>query len=192
MRIIKRVQVRFGIALFSALLGGMHSGSVQADRDHSARKQDRDIPEDTATRDVQQQSAQRGWFDFMLGESAKDSLYLGMWSFHVLSSNKGYRTNNDLVGFTYRGYYLGTFMNSHNDRSWSAGVQRDVYRNRLREISVDAGFRTGILYGYESYQIGSTRLFPLLQMYADASYKKLGVQFTWAAEALTAGFFYRF
>ena len=192
MRNKKRPQALFYMALLCTVMGSASLGLVKADQDHSSRNQDREASQDAAAVDNQKKPAQRGWSDFMPGESAKNSLYLGMWSFHVLSGNKDYRTNNDLVGFTYRGYYLGTFMNSHNDRSWSAGVQRDLYRNRLREFGVDAGYRTGILYGYESYQIGSTRLFPLLQMYADISYKKLGVQLTWAAEALTAGFFYRF
>ena len=192
MRNNKRQQVRFCMALLWAMIGIVGLSPSTADQDDSATNQNLEVSQDAAEIDDQNKPEKRGWFDFMPGESAKNSLYLGMWSYHVLSGNKDYRTNNDLVGFTFRGYFLGTFMNSHDDRSWAGGVQRDLYRNRLREFGIDAGYRTGIIYGYESYQIGNTRLFPLLQMYADISYKRLGVQFTWAAEALTAGFLYRF
>ena len=107
---------------------------------------------------VADKSRDKPWFDILPGEPAENRLYVGMWSKHVLSGNEDYRTNNNLLGSTYKGYYLGTFMNSHNDRSWSLGWQRDFYKNRIRKVKFHSGYRFGLLYGYESYEIGDTRL----------------------------------
>lgn len=134
------------------------------------------------------------WLSFMPGEMGKDAIFLGMWSEHFIAGNEGHNTNNDLLGISYAGFYAGSFRNSDYDRSWAVGVQRDFYRKRWAggDLRFDAGYRFGILHGYESYQIGNSKLFPMLQVYGDVSYKRVGVQFSWAAEVVTAGFFFRF
>jgi hypothetical protein len=134
---------------------------------------------------------ERSWSEVVWGQRAADKLYLGLWSHHFLDGDDGHRTDNDLIGVAYRGWFLGTFVNSDDDRSYSAGVQRDVYRRSAGNIRFDAGYRLGLLYGYDSYQIGNSKLFPALQLYGDLSFYRLGVQFSWAAEVVTAGFFLR-
>jgi hypothetical protein len=125
------------------------------------------------------------------GQGSADKLYLGMWSHHFLGGNDGFRTNNDLIGIAYRGWFLGTFVNSDDDRSYGAGVQRDLVRRNWGQTRVDAGYRLGLVHGYDTYQIGNSKLFPLLQLYADVTDDRVGVQFSWAAEAVTAGFVFR-
>ncbi len=176
MTIIEHAICRVCLTMFILVTQVLIPDSVFADQESSVGDKKRDKP----------------WFDILPGEPAENRLYVGMWSQHVLSSNDDYRTNNNLLGSTYKGYYLGTFINSHNDRSWSVGWQRDFYKNHIRKVKLHSGYRFGLLYGYESYEIGDTRLFPLIQMYTDLSYEKLGVQFSWAAEVITGGLFYRF
>lgn len=133
----------------------------------------------------------RGWLEVMLGDPGQDNLYVGMWSHHFLEGNEEYQTQNDLLGISYGGYYFGTFITSFDDRAWSGGVQRDVYRNRWHRLNLDTGYRAGLLYGYEERTLGNTELGPLFQVYADVSYRQFGLQFSWALEVVTAGFFVR-
>ena len=112
-----------------------------------------------------------------------------MWSEHFLDGNDDKRTRHDLVGISYHGYFLGTFLNSHDDRSWGLGMQRAMYKNRDYSLDFELGYRAGLMYGYDdSYEIGDTKLFPLLQVLADVGYGPVGVQFSWAGEVVTAGF----
>lgn len=147
---------------------------------------------DPAHTEQQEQEEDGNFFSFLLGQPAQSSVYLGMWSVHFYDDDEDYTTTHNLFGFAYKGYYAGTFLNSHDDRAYSAGFQRDVYATSWEFISVDAGYRFGILYGYDDFQISDSKLFPLLQLYVDLSYKKVGVQFSWAGSVLTAGFFIRF
>ncbi|MGF1612849.1 MAG: hypothetical protein ACFCVA_02780 [Gammaproteobacteria bacterium] len=137
-----------------------------------------------------QRSGGRSWLDLVLGEPGQDNLYLGMWSHH-LKGNEGYQTQNDLIGVSYDGYFFGTFINSYDDRAWSAGAQRDVYENRWRRLKLEGGYRAGLLYGYDNVTVGDTKLGPLLQLYADVSYRQVGLQFSWALEVVTAGLLVR-
>jgi len=130
------------------------------------------------------------WWTAIVGESWGNKLYLGMWSEHFLDGNDDKRTRHDLVGINYHGYFLGTFLNSYDDRSWGLGLQRAMYKNRYHSLDFELGYRAGLMYGYEgTYEIGDTKLFPLFQLLADVGYGPVGVQFSWAAEAVTAGFF---
>jgi hypothetical protein len=146
--------------------------------------------EAASTRDEQKDRG-HGWRDVILGEPSQNKLYVGMWSDHFLKGNEEYETENNLIGISYGGYFFGTFINSYDDRTWSGGVQRDFYRNRWRRLKLDSGYRAGLLYGYDTITIPDTKLGPLFQVYADVSYRQFGLQFSWALEVVTAGFFVR-
>lgn len=130
--------------------------------------------------------------DFVFGLPADDSIFLGMWSYHFVNDDDDYQSNHYLVGITYEGFFGGTFENSKGERSWSFGVHRDVYCTAQGIVSIKTGYRFGLLYGYDNMDLFDTGLFPMLQLYADLQYKKVGVQFAWAGSALTAGIFFRF
>ncbi len=137
-------------------------------------------------------AAEKTAMELFWGEPAMDTLYLGMWSYHFVDDDDEYQTTHNLIGLAFKGFYLGTFENSRDDRAWSGGVQRDVYRSMWGPLSVEAGYRAGFLYGYEKMQIGDSGFFPLIQLYTDIRYKNVGMQFSWGGSALTAGFLIRF
>lgn len=145
-------------------------------------------PEETTSPAATEKTA----MELFWGEPAMDTLYLGMWSYHFVDDDDEYQTNHNLIGLAFKGFYFGTFENSRDDRAWSGGVQRDVYRTTWGPISMEMGYRAGILYGYEKMQIGNSELFPLIQLYSDIRYKNVGMQFAWAGSAFTAGFLIRF
>ena len=135
---------------------------------------------------------EQGIFHFLLGHPANDSIYLGMWSYHVINDDESYQNTHNLIGVTYKGVFAGTFENSHDNRTWAVGFQRDVYQTVLGELSMDVGYRLGLMHGYDKMEIGDTGIFPLLQLYSDIRYKKVGVQLSWAGSVVTAGLFLRF
>ncbi|MBM9536999.1 hypothetical protein JWG43_07955, partial [Desulfobulbus alkaliphilus] len=125
------------------------------------------------------------------GQPASDSLYLGLWSWHFINNDDNYRSRHDLIGLSLQGIFLGTFLNSHNNRTWAAGWQRDIYSQCYDKLSLQTGYRIGLMHGYEELSLGNSRLFPLLQVYNDISYRNIGVQFSWAGSVILAGFFLR-
>lgn len=137
----------------------------------------------------------RGWrqefWDFVKGEEAPSALYAGMWSRHFINHDDDYRSNHELLGLCYRGMFLGTFRNSHDNRGWGAGVQRDVYRGSMRDATWRFGYRAGIVYGYDELSVFDTKFFPFVQTYADLSYKQGGVELSWAGNTVLVGFFWR-
>jgi hypothetical protein len=143
--------------------------------------------------DTNSAAAKSSW---LWGEPARNGLYLGMWSYHLNEeSRKDNREEHHLAGLSYNGYYAGTFLNSHNDRVWAAGIQRTVARQQYGELSLEAGYRLGLMHGYDerlSSLAGRIPLFPLLQLTLDAYIRNVGVQLSWAGSVLAAGFTYRF
>ncbi len=162
----------------------LHSEESAVHLTDSSTRQD-DLPAPPA-------AAEKTAMELFWGEPAMDTLYLGMWSYHFVDDDDEYQTTHNLIGLAFKGYYFGTFENSRDDRAWSGGVQRDVYRSMWGPLSVEAGYRAGILYGYEKMQIGDSGFFPLIQLYTDIRYKNVGMQFSWGGSALTAGFLIRF
>ena len=132
------------------------------------------------------------WVHRLWGRPFRDRLYLGMWTLHF-QDGKDQEDENQLIGASWKGYFGGTFINTHGDRVFSAGVQRTVFQQNYGELEVEAGYRAGMMYGYKRYlTLYDTRLFPLLQAVLDIEYKQFGVELSWAGVVVTAGLYYRF
>ena len=137
-------------------------------------------------------SEESGWLGKLWGEKFGNRIYAGMWSVHFSPGDEQENTNN-LLGGVYNGYYVGTFINTHRDRVYSAGWQRALYRDEWGIFNVEAGYRAGMMYGYTKYlKLGGSKWFPLFQTLLDIGYKDFGVEFSWAGVVATAGFYYRF
>lgn len=139
---------------------------------------------------------ERGWVDQFWGRPFRDRLYFGMWTLH-LESRDDQESNNQLIGGTYKGYYGGTFINTHRDRVWSGGCQRTLFQKSYGGVEVEAGYRVGIMYGYKRYlKLGNSKFFPLFQTLLDIGFPNIshnaGIELSWAGVVFSAGFFYRF
>ena len=119
---------------------------------------------------------EQGWTSQLWGRPFRGKLYLGMWSLHF-KSDDDQETNNQLLGLAYKGYYGGTFINTHGDRVWSGGWQRSLFQKRYGEVEVEVGYRAGIMYGYKKFlKLGNNRFFPLLQTILNIECKNFGVE----------------
>ncbi|WP_263081241.1 hypothetical protein [Endozoicomonas sp. Mp262] len=140
-----------------------------------------------------------GWLQKFWGTPASNRLYLGMWTYHFQKEKKkegkgkGQDWNNQLLAFSYNGYYGGTFINTHSDRVVTLGVQRSWVQTSYGEAQVELGYRLGMMYGYTKYlTLFNTRFFPLFQVITDIDYKGLGIELSWAGVVATVGFSIRF
>jgi hypothetical protein len=150
--------------------------------------------EEKQTADIngaEEEKEDKGLFELVAGQPAQNSLYLGMWSYHFVNDDESYQNTHNLIGLTYKGFFAGTFENSRDERAWAAGFQRDLYQNELSMLNVAMGYRIGLMHGYDKMQIFDSGFYPLLQLYSEFSYKKAGVQLSWAGSVVTAGFFLR-
>ena len=102
-------------------------------------------------------------------------------------------TNNEMVAVNVRGYFAGTFLNSWHERSYAAGVERSIRRGQLGGSGgYSLGYRLGAINGYDSRLIkgaGATPVVPFLQILANGSYKRVGVQASYCWLVFTGGFF---
>lgn len=125
------------------------------------------------------------------GQPASDSLYLGMWSWHFINDDDRYRSRHHLIGLSLQGVFLGTFLNSHSNRTWAGGWQRVVCTQRYDNLSLQTGYRIGLMHGYDELSLGGSKVFPLLQVYSDIRYRDIGVQLSWAGSVFLAAFLIR-
>ena len=126
--------------------------------------------------------------DALWGRPFSDHLYLGMWTLHFQPGDDQ-ETMNNLVGLTYKGYFVGTFRNTHSDQVVAAGWHRALYKDKWGVFDVEAGYRLGLMYGYTKFL---PRLAPLPQAVIDIDYNGFGVELAWAGVVFSGGFYYRF
>ena len=104
-----------------------------------------DMPED--------ESFLQSTWEWIKGSRPKNALLLGMWSLHLdgtgVIGNGNSNEQNHLLGFQAYGFSAGTFINSHSDRSYFAGLSRVVYtKDFSKNARMDIGYQVGLLYGY--------------------------------------------
>lgn len=90
-------------------------------------------------------------------------LYLGMWTIHFGSLDRGL-DNNWLVGVLWGQIYGATFVNSYGDRGYSVGLQKKLSRGDVGPVPLHLGYRLGVVSGYDERFIGLASTLPVLPM----------------------------
>lgn len=79
-------------------------------------------------------------------------LAVGMWSIHATSKDRNEK--NDLFGFSYKGFFAGTLVNSYYERAYTVGIQRYwVMEPLTQSINYEVGYRLGLVTGYQGHNI---------------------------------------
>jgi hypothetical protein len=110
------------------------------------------------------------------------SIYLGMWTSHFRHLREGL-ANNWLVGFGWKGYYAGTFINSYGKRAFTAGVERIVTRGSGGSVIPMLGYRLGLISGYDSRFLaiaGKTPVLPMAQITGALEMGPTGIGLDWS------------
>jgi hypothetical protein len=141
----------------------------------------------TGMEDTSESKEEESGMDFwqkIWGTKARDAVLLGMWSIHLDGTGEyfGDGRNNDqgeLLGIQIYGITAGTFINSKDDRAWFLGPAREVYSHNFSDdIRFDAGYKFGLLYGYDEddlITVGGVSAFAMATF--GISWKRIGFDF---------------
>ncbi len=89
--------------------------------------------------------------DTLARPSPPTRVYADTWTSDLLRSTDGLNANG-LLPVSYRGYFVGTLLNSYGERALSAGVHRDLSRSGALRTSF--GYRVGLITGYDDRLFG--------------------------------------
>lgn len=70
-------------------------------------------------------------------------IHLGQWSWHF-NRTVAWNETNDLIALEYKNVFVGSFVNSYGDRSYTA-----AYRLPHQMGPLDLGLKVGAVYGYK-------------------------------------------
>jgi hypothetical protein len=124
-----------------------------------------------------------GWWDLAVGKPARDALLLGMWTLHLDGTGEyfGDGRNNDqahLIGLQVAGFTAGTYINSHDDRTFYGGLAREVYSTELGGgLRLDLGYKFGLLYGYGDDLFNLFGITPFAVGTCGLTWNRIGVDF---------------
>jgi hypothetical protein len=127
------------------------------------------------------ESPEKGIWETLKGTRAREALLLGMWSLHLDGTGEyfGDGRNNDqghLLGIQYYGITAGTFINSHDDRAYFAGLAREVLSYPYpHDFRFDLGYKFGLLYGYDDDLPNLYDFSVFAAATAGFSWKRLGI-----------------
>lgn len=136
----------------------------------------------------------------LIGEPAPEfRLALGLWSVHT-KDNDTRNGQNNLLGFSYKGFFLGTFVNSYYRRAYTTGMQRYWLTRPLTEtIHYELGYRFGLVSGYKGYNVTGiqalkhSNVVPFIQFVLGFNYKNFGWEIsTPNLSVISTGFYIRF
>lgn len=106
--------------------------------------------------------------EYLKGESTEDQLFLGMATFHFDSESRSKRNwNQNLIGFQYNDFIVWTFENSFYNRTWAAGMSRNLLTTDLSDHwDMTLGYRIGLAYGYEDGEAPFSSASPIIPIVA--------------------------
>jgi hypothetical protein len=121
-------------------------------------------------------------------------LYVGMWTLHL--KDPAYKLDNNwLVGITWRGYFVGTFLNSYGKRAYTAGIQRPIVQDGSGAMQSMLGFRVGAISGYDGRFMKIARetpVLPIVSAFGMVEYQRIGIEVSYTFVIVSAAVTYRF
>ena len=136
-------------------------------------------------------------FDYLKGTPTEDQLFVGMFTYHF--NAKSLRTRNwsqNLVGFQYHDIFVCTFENSFYNRTWAAGLARNLSTKSLsNQWDIHTGYRLGAAYGYKEGEAPFSSISPIIpvaEVYLQSLYQHhYGIELM-LTSSLSLSFFYQF
>ena len=132
-----------------------------------------------------------GWWMGMLGEPEATRLFGGLWTLHLYRAHDGLSAHH-LVGGTWWGFFGSTFINSHEGRTFAAGLARTVVDAQRRDAGLSLGYRAGALQGYDGRLHPLAERWPVIpaaELTLGLRYRSVGVQLNWALYVASVGGF---
>ena len=90
-------------------------------------------------------------------KAEKLSILFGGWSNHNMILKEGqknnYNQNHKMVGIKYKNIIVSAFTNSHYDKSTVIAYDWHLYSKEYKRLTLDINVATGLVSGYDSYNI---------------------------------------
>ena len=123
----------------------------------------------------------RGFWPAIVGSPEPTRLYVGKAALHLERMDEGLSWH-PMVGISWRGFFLKTFINTHEGRTWAGGIGRGILGAEGPDYAVRLGYRLGVVRGYDARLMRQAEEWPVLpagQVVLDARVRGVGVQFAW-------------
>ncbi len=111
------------------------------------------------------------------GKPTRNAVILGMFSKHTSKTRRN--EDNHMVGIQYKGYTAGSFINSYHDRTYFAGVSREVWQKKINDnFYINFHYRAGLLHGYGDHYPDFIGLTPVILPIIGFDYKGKAIDIT--------------
>ena len=137
------------------------------------------------------------FLEYLKGKPTENQFFLGMFTYHFTPKSREIRNwKQNLIGFQYHDLFIGTFENSFYNRTWTAGIARNLYTKPLsNHWDLATGYRLGLAYGYKEGEAPFSSLSPIIpvvEVYAQSIYRKhFGIELM-LTTSISLSFFYQF
>jgi len=116
-----------------------------------------------------------------VGSPEPNRLYVGKAALHLERIEDGLSWH-PMLGVSWRGFFLKTFINTHEGRTWAGGIGRGILAAEGTDYGVRLGYRLGLVRGYDARLMRQAEEWPVLpagQVVLDTRVRGVGVQFAW-------------
>jgi hypothetical protein len=108
-------------------------------------------------------ASDRSFWSSLAGEGAKRSRFIfGLWALHPYEPQFPEIEWTRGFGFAFSQWFAATFVNSYDERSFIAGIERYWVRGSWGVADFGAGYRVGVVTGYDERLVSWAEDVPLL------------------------------
>lgn len=117
-----------------------------------------------------------------------------MWTTH-LKEDTLVIDNNWGLGVTARGYFVAAFLNSYGEPAFAGGLQRTLVSSAPRPVTLSAGYRLGVITGYDGRLMRIARktpVLPLVQPFVMVDVHRIGIEMSCTFVVVSVATSFRF
>lgn len=117
-----------------------------------------------------------------------------MWTTH-LKEDALVIDNNWALGVTAGGYFVAAFLNSYGEPAFAGGLQHTFVSTAPRLVVASAGYRLGVITGYDGRLMRIARktpVLPLVQPFVMVDVRRIGIELSCTFVVVSVATSFRF
>lgn len=131
--------------------------------------------QDTESGATQTNATRGGWLRVIAGTSPdRDRVILGLWALHPYEPQFPEIDGTRGFGGLWGHWFAATLVNSYDERTFILGVERNWLSLRSGAFGAGAGYRVGLVSGYDERLIGVARHTPVLPFAGVLAWARVG------------------
>lgn len=165
---LPRTTLLCGVGLTAIGLAAVGSADAQQ-REPVAEAAEEESRSDSA------RAGEGGWLSAVVGESPRRTRVIpGLWAMHPFEPHFPELDGTSGFGGLWGHWFGATFVNSYGDRTFIFGVERNWVDLRRGWLGVGAGYRVGLITGYDERLLEIARHTPVLPFGGVLLWTKIG------------------